>query len=114
MDVPEPGTPYETILQRAVERALILGVDKPHDDWISERLEQHRKPGASHQQQRASGRWISINERRTADGGTVAVYSDITEIKQHEQELADLVEELRAARDQAEAATRPRPPSSPL
>jgi signal transduction histidine kinase/DNA-binding response OmpR family regulator/HAMP domain-containing protein len=105
MDVPEPGTPYETILQRAVERALILGVDKPHGDWISERLEQHRKPGASHQQQRASGRWISINERRTADGGTVAVYSDITEIKQHEQELADLVEELRAARDQAEAAT---------
>jgi signal transduction histidine kinase/DNA-binding response OmpR family regulator/HAMP domain-containing protein len=105
VDVPEPGTPYETILQRAVERALILGVDKPHDDWISERLEQHRKPGASHQQQRASGRWISINERRTADGGTVAVYSDITEIKQHEQELADLVEELRSARDQAEAAT---------
>jgi signal transduction histidine kinase/DNA-binding response OmpR family regulator/HAMP domain-containing protein len=105
MDVPEPGTPYETILQRAVERALILGLDKPKDDWISERLAQHRKPGASHQQQRSSGRWISINERRTADGGTVAVYSDITEIKQHEQELADLVEELRAARDQAEAAT---------
>jgi adenylate cyclase len=106
IDVPEPGTPYETILRRAVERRLITTVDKPDDDWVNERIAQHREPGASHQQQRASGRWLSINERRTADGGTVAVYSDITDIKQHEQELANLVEKLRAARDQAEAATK--------
>ena len=30
-----------------------------------------------------------ISERRTADGGSVAVYSDITELKQREEELAD-------------------------
>ena len=30
-----------------------------------------------------------MSERKTEDGGTVAVYSDITELKQREQELAD-------------------------
>ena len=30
-----------------------------------------------------------VSERKTEDGGTVAVYSDITELKQREEELAD-------------------------
>jgi CheY-like chemotaxis protein len=105
VDVPEPGTAYETILRRAIDRNLILGVEGDPDRWIKERMAQHRKPGGSHQQQRASGRWLRINEHKTEDGGSVAVYSDITEIKQHEQELAELVEKLRTARDEAEAAT---------
>jgi class 3 adenylate cyclase len=29
-----------------------------------------------------------VSERRTEDGGTVAVYSDITDLKQHEEDLA--------------------------
>mgnify|MGYP000523493490 FL=1 len=28
-----------------------------------------------------------VSERRTEDGGTVSVYSDITELKQREQDL---------------------------
>jgi adenylate cyclase len=35
------------------------------------------------------GRWIMVSERRTEDGGTVAVYSDITELKQREQGLTE-------------------------
>src|SRR5262249_56521277 len=30
-----------------------------------------------------------VSERRTEDGGTVSVYSDITELKQREQDLSD-------------------------
>ena len=30
-----------------------------------------------------------VSERRTDEGGTVAVYSDITELKQHEQDLTE-------------------------
>jgi len=105
-NVPQIGTEYETILRRAVDRGLIKSAGKDTEQWIQERLRQHRKPSGSHQQQRSSGRWLRINEHKTEDGGTVGIYSDITEIKQHEQELAGLVEKLRAARDQAEAATR--------
>jgi Adenylate and Guanylate cyclase catalytic domain len=38
-------------------------------------------------QQRSNGRWVMVSERRTEDGGTVSVYSDITELKQREQDL---------------------------
>ena len=40
-------------------------------------------------QQRADGRWILVSERKTDDGSTVAVYSDITELKQRENQLAE-------------------------
>src|SRR5262249_5028151 len=51
-----------------------------------------------HLQQRGDGTWIRINERQTEDGGTVAVYTDITELKQRE-------EELEQASDAAQQAT---------
>jgi two-component system cell cycle sensor histidine kinase PleC len=35
------------------------------------------------------GRWLKINERRTQEGGAVAVASDITAMKQHEAMLVD-------------------------
>ena len=40
-------------------------------------------------QQRSAGQWLLISERKTHDGGTVAVYSDITNMKQREEELAE-------------------------
>jgi class 3 adenylate cyclase len=38
---------------------------------------------------RGDGRWVMVSERRTDDGGTVSVYSDITELKQREQDLTE-------------------------
>jgi adenylate cyclase len=97
--VPEPGTSYESILRQAVDRGLVLDIEANVEQWIQGRLTQHQNPGASFQQHRAPDRWLRINEHRTEDGGTVAVYSDITEIKQHEQELDALVSKLKGANE---------------
>ena len=35
----------------------------------------------------ADGRWLQVNERRTGDGGYVSVGTDITDLKEHEQQL---------------------------
>jgi len=35
----------------------------------------------------ADGRWLQVNERRTRDGGFVSVGTDITALKQHQDEL---------------------------
>ena len=43
-------------------------------------------------QRRTDGRWIQVSERRTHDGGIVAVYSDITDLKRAEQALNASVE----------------------
>jgi len=87
-DVMRPGVPFETIIRTAAERGLVSGAENRLEEWVEERLAEHHNPGESHVQQQSDGRWILINERRTDDGGTVAVYADITEIKRREEELS--------------------------
>jgi signal transduction histidine kinase len=61
------------------------------EEWVAERLANHRNPTGIQVQHRSGDRWIQIGERKTAEAGTVAVYSDITA--------------LRAAREEAERAS---------
>jgi PAS domain S-box-containing protein len=84
-----PGTPFETIVRRAAERGDVKDAEGRVEAWIAERMYQHRNPGEPQVQRRAQGRWVMVSERRTEDGGTVAVYSDITELKQREQDLTE-------------------------
>ena len=79
---------FESIIRSAAENGYILDAEGRVDEWVSQRLAVHRNPGDSRIQQRADGRWIMISERTTGDGGTVAIYSDITELKQREEELS--------------------------
>src|ERR1035437_4174763 len=96
-DVIEPGTTFETIARTAAERGKIDNTDGSHEAWMAERTAQHKAPTSAHIQHRSDGRWIQVSERKTAEGGVVATYADITELKQREAELA-------AARDAADAA----------
>ncbi len=83
-----PGTRFEDIVRSAAAQGLIADAEGRLDEWIAERLARHRAPGEPHLQHRKDGRWILISERKTEDGGIVAVYADITELKQRERELA--------------------------
>ncbi|MGA8968266.1 MAG: PAS domain S-box protein [Pseudolabrys sp.] len=83
------GTTFESIIRRAAERGYVKDAQGRVEEWIAERLQQHRNPGEPQVQQRADGRWVMVSERRTEDGGTVSVYSDITELKQREQDLTE-------------------------
>jgi len=83
------GASFESIIRRAAERGYIRDAEGRIDEWIAERLAHHRNPGEPQVQQRADGRWVMISERRIDDGGSVAVYSDITELKQREESLAE-------------------------
>jgi PAS domain S-box-containing protein len=83
------GTTFESIIRRAAERGYVKDAEGRVEEWIAERLRQHRNPGEPQVQRRGNGRWVMVSERRTEDGGTVAVYSDITELKQREQDLTE-------------------------
>jgi signal transduction histidine kinase/DNA-binding response OmpR family regulator/HAMP domain-containing protein len=100
------GTPFETIIANAVNRGLIVNAQSDPEHWIVERVAAHRNPGTPHLQHRSDGRWIRVSERRTAPGGVVATYADITELKHREAELDNLVHEIAVARDAAETANR--------
>jgi two-component system cell cycle sensor histidine kinase PleC len=51
------------------------------------RTPQEEARGRTSQVRLADGRWLQVNERRTRDGGYVSVGTDITLIKQNEEEL---------------------------
>jgi PAS domain S-box-containing protein len=86
---PTPGMTFESIVRHAAERGSIKDAVGRADEWAAERLLQHRNPGEPWVQQRSDGRWVMISERRTDDGGTVAIYSDITEMRRREADLAE-------------------------
>lgn len=89
LGTPAPGTPYEELIRRAAEQGLVEEAIGREEEWTAERLARHRNPGEPHVQRRTDGRWLHINERRTTEGGTVAVYTDITGIKRAEEEIRE-------------------------
>jgi adenylate cyclase len=83
----EPGMAFETIIRRAAESGHIVDAEGRIEEWVAHRLASHHDPGEPRIQQRRGGQWILITERKTGDSGTVAIYSDITDLKQREEEL---------------------------
>jgi class 3 adenylate cyclase/phosphoglycerate-specific signal transduction histidine kinase len=82
------GTTFETLIRRAAEQGDVEDAKGRIEEWMEERLLRHRNPGSAFVQRRRDGRWVIVSERKTDDGGTVAVYSDVTELKQREEQLS--------------------------
>ncbi len=89
LGMPTPGTPYKTLIRNAAEQGLVEDAKGRVDEWVAERLAKRMQAGEPHVQRRAGGRWVQINERKTTEGGTVAVYTNITEIKRAEEEVRE-------------------------
>jgi class 3 adenylate cyclase/phosphoglycerate-specific signal transduction histidine kinase len=88
------GMTFESIVRQAAGRGNIKDAAGRVEEWVRERLARHHEPSGPQVQQRSDGRWILVSERKTEDGSTVAVYSDITELKQRENLLADKTKAL--------------------
>ena len=85
----KPGMSFEEILRLGIKDELIDVESGDPEDFIKKRLEQHRNPASSILQKRGKGKWIQISETKTSDGGTVAVFSDVSELKLRETELTE-------------------------
>jgi signal transduction histidine kinase/CheY-like chemotaxis protein len=97
-DIIKPGTTFGEVLEAVISRSLVdLGSQSPQD-WMAERRARREHTGGF-AEYRYGGRYIRISERRIQGGGTVAVYSDITELRQHNLELEE-------ARELSEVANR--------
>jgi PAS domain S-box-containing protein len=85
----QPGAPFEAIVRRGAELGDPEEAEGRVEDWVAERIVRHRNPGEPQVQQRWDGRWVRVSERKTEGGGTVATYTDITELKRAEQAAAE-------------------------
>jgi signal transduction histidine kinase/CheY-like chemotaxis protein len=94
-----PGAKFEDILRCGLVQGQHLDAVGREEEWLAERMEQHRNPVALHEQQLSDGRWLRAHDHPTPDGGRVGLRVDISEIKN--QQAA-----LETARIAAEAANR--------
>ena len=88
-DLISPGTPFATLARAAAQRGLICDAEGRVDQWVEQRLARHRAPAGPQLQARTDGSWVQVSERRTRDGGTVAVFTDVSELKRQEHALAE-------------------------
>ena len=80
---------FESIIRRAAERGYIKDAEGrvedcgPRTHGATPKPERPSRPAARRRP------LILVSERKADDGSTVAVYSDITELKQRENQLAE-------------------------
>jgi PAS domain S-box-containing protein len=85
-DIIHPGVPFRALVHHAHMLGLFDdGEAQSLQTSMKRRLQHHRQPQEMFVLKLTDGRWLQISERRTADGGSVAIYTDITEIKLSEQ-----------------------------
>jgi signal transduction histidine kinase/CheY-like chemotaxis protein len=87
------------VLREGVARGDYPDAVGREDAWLEERERQLTETGSRYEQHLADGRWLLIEDRRMADGGTLGLRVDVTDMK--EQALA-----LARAADAAQAANR--------
>ena len=107
------GASFRLMLTEAVRLGLINTGNREPQDWIEWRMAIHHNQSAPLELQLSDGRWLSISERPTDEGGVVCIYTDITTLKQREAELSRLVDSLAVRATRRRRPTRPRAASSP-
>ena len=95
----QPGAKFEDILRYGLAHGQHADAVGREEEWLTQRMEQHRNPTGPHEQLLGDGRWIKSQDHPTPDGGRVGLRVDITGAR--EQQAA-----LLAAREAAEAANR--------
>jgi PAS domain S-box-containing protein len=88
-DAMNPGAKFEDIVRQGVVSGSIRAAEGRVEEYVQERLERHRNPRGPFEIETGSGRLLRIEERITADGGRVCLYSDVTARRHVEQALVE-------------------------
>jgi two-component system sensor histidine kinase/response regulator len=92
-----PGITFETLLDAAIA-ARQYADELDLGRWRAERLAQHQNPrNTDFFEHLNDGRWLLAREYRTATGDTVGIHTEVTELKQSEAELRQILESSQIA-----------------
>jgi signal transduction histidine kinase len=102
------GRKFEEIVRAfAYHDMPVADANFDREAWIAQRMERHRNPPSEPiEVEWSGGRWMRISERRTADGGYVGIWTDISVQKAREAELQAAKEDLERREAQLVTLTR--------
>ena len=86
-------------LARSICLGALAGEGAELEARLCERVARHRDPHGPLELPLKGDRWISVSESATPDGGTVAIYRDISEAKLRQRALEQGEQRLRAIMD---------------
>ena len=92
-DLFAPGVKLADTLRVGLERGDYPQALGREEAWLEERLARLETAESRHEQWLSDGRCIMIEERKTADGGTIGLRVDITEMKRREESFRLLFED---------------------
>ena len=101
-DVLVPGASFAEICRASAHAETPPQAKGREEEWVHDRIARHNAPDFAPEELRIGERWFQISERRTHDGGSVVVQTEITAVKRREQELAEKTALLRATLDHME------------
>jgi class 3 adenylate cyclase len=89
-----PGAYHLDFLADAFDAGMFPDVQGSREEFIEYRKQRQNELRRAVEIRFCSGQWVQVNEHPTHDGGFVAVYTDITELKRREAELASKTNDL--------------------
>lgn len=93
--VVKPGISHDQIVDIVTSRRRESWPQRGDDDYAALLRAEHAAPtGRPIDREFLPGQWLRSVRHRTADGSTISVVSDITDLKQAEQRLRDAIEAL--------------------
>ncbi len=114
-DALRPEMTFREMIEEAIQNGDKHAPSLERDEVLERRLAYRADPIGRLEDWSGQGRCIQVSDRKTPDGWTVTIYSDVTEQKTAERELANRVSELEVirisldrAKEEAEAALRAR------
>ena len=102
----EPGITFEELFRQqfARDKFPAARAEANPEAWIAARVEKHHNPGDTFEVQFDDKTWLLVTENKTQEGGTVSVFTDISELKRRGQEVLDKSAQLSAVLDNMEQA----------
>tara|TARA_Y100001934_G_scaffold192300_1_gene226718 strand:+ start:32039 stop:34405 length:2367 start_codon:yes stop_codon:yes gene_type:complete len=102
----KPGVTYEALVTAFARQAIEHGQNIDLESYVKSRVEKHLNPPSTREVSLFDGRWLQVTDRRTAEGGIVVTCTDITSLKEKQDELKRLSDDALTAKETAELANK--------
>jgi signal transduction histidine kinase len=78
------GVTFEELIREGVANGQYIRAGEDPEGFIADRMAAHRFPKGAIEQELPNGRWMRVREFRSADGSTVGLRTNITDLKRRE------------------------------
>jgi PAS domain S-box-containing protein len=103
-DMIVPGASFEDVVRAGFDRGMLRTAGATFEEWLG-RVRAGRRQGGVREQQIGDA-VFRVSGHRTADGGLVGIYADISEIKHREVQLREALDRQTATSDVLRAISR--------